>query len=74
MEVILRDYMGRLERSAISPPASEQAGGLGEQVKPINLIIVTDGGEPAFAERGVQADLKRQAMIPQASLWLLPNG
>jgi hypothetical protein len=42
LEVILREYMSRLERSAHSSTSSENPDA---NVKPMNLIIVTDGGE-----------------------------
>lgn len=45
MEVILRDYMGRLERSNVSSPLSEVPPGAGIEVKPMNLIVVTGAGE-----------------------------
>ena len=40
LELILREYMVRLERSVTMSP-----GGEPETVKPMNLIVVTDGGE-----------------------------
>lgn len=43
LEAILRDYMTRLERSQITSPGLE--AGQNEHVKPMNLIVVTDGGE-----------------------------
>ena len=41
LEVILREYMTRLERSRMTSPGLEQQN---ELVKPLNLIVVTDGG------------------------------
>ena len=41
LEVILREYMTRLERSRLTSPGLEQQN---ELVKPLNLIVVTDGG------------------------------
>jgi len=41
LEAILREYMVRLERSRMTSPGLE---GRGEVVKPLNLIMVTDGG------------------------------
>ena len=41
LEAILRDYMTRLERSQMTSPGMEQQT---ELVKPLNLIVVTDGG------------------------------
>ena len=41
LEVILREYMTRLERSRMTSPGLEQQH---ELVKPLNLILVTDGG------------------------------
>jgi len=41
LEAILREYMVRLERSRMTSPGLE---GRGEVVKPLNLIVVTDGG------------------------------
>jgi hypothetical protein len=47
LEAILREYMVRLERSRMTSPGLE---GRGEVVKPLNLIVVTDGGmSPFFA-------------------------
>jgi len=46
LESILRDYMTRLERSNITSPGLEQ--GQREHVKPLNLIVVTDGGMSPF--------------------------
>lgn len=46
LEAILREYMVRLERSRMTSPGLE---GRGEIVKPLNLIVVTDGGmSPLF--------------------------
>jgi hypothetical protein len=51
LEAILREYMVRLERSRMTSPGLE---GRGEVVKPLNLIVVTDGGtsllSPLFLE------------------------
>jgi hypothetical protein len=41
LEAVLRDYMNRLERSRMTSPGLE---GHSEHVKPLNLIVVTDGG------------------------------
>lgn len=41
LEAILREYMTRLERSQMTSPGLEQQA---ELVKPLNLIVVTDGG------------------------------
>jgi len=43
LEVILREYMTRLERSAHLP--SSPSLHTDELVKPMNLMVVTDGGE-----------------------------
>lgn len=43
LEVILREYMTRLERSAHLP--SSPSPHTDELVKPMNLMVVTDGGE-----------------------------
>ncbi|KAK8849640.1 hypothetical protein IAR55_004975 [Kwoniella newhampshirensis] len=40
LEAILREYMSKLERSQVVSPGS---GVPGEKVKPMNLIVVTDG-------------------------------
>jgi hypothetical protein len=45
LEAILRDYMSRLERSSMVSPVSEVTPASGVEVKPMNLIVVTDGGE-----------------------------
>jgi hypothetical protein len=41
LEAILREYMTRLERSQMTSPGLENQN---ELVKPLNLIVVTDGG------------------------------
>jgi hypothetical protein len=41
LEAILRDYMTRLERSQMTSLGLENQN---ELVKPLNLIVVTDGG------------------------------
>jgi hypothetical protein len=44
LESILRDYLSRLERSALTSPTSEIPAMRGE-VKPLNLLVITDGGQ-----------------------------
>ena len=45
LDAILREYMIRLERSVLASPIQEVPGQGGDHVKPMNLIVVTDGGE-----------------------------
>ena len=45
LEAILRDYMARLERFNTSLSPGNPTQSLDVQVKPMNLIVVTDGGE-----------------------------
>lgn len=41
----MRDYMGRLERSHRASPGREEPTTSGDEIKPMNLIVVTGGGE-----------------------------
>jgi hypothetical protein len=44
LDQILKEYLGRLERGGISSPTSGTQGDIPGAVRPLNLIIVTDGG------------------------------
>jgi hypothetical protein len=55
LEAILREYMVRLERSRMTSPGLDE--GRGEVVKPLNLIVVTDGGTSLLSPLFLEMDL-----------------
>ncbi|WWD20267.1 hypothetical protein CI109_104743 [Kwoniella shandongensis] len=55
LEAILREYMSRLERSQVASPGSSSI----ERVKPMNLIVVTDGAPTDDPESVLIACAKR---------------
>ncbi|WWD04534.1 hypothetical protein V865_002604 [Kwoniella europaea PYCC6329] len=59
LESILREYMARLERSQTTSPMSNGSGSSDVSVKPMNLIVVTDGAPTDDPESVIISTAKR---------------